>query len=317
MALEIQREAEAVLDRWRGEGYSLGVGIGVAMGYATLGILGVGERIDYSPIGSVVNLASRLCSQARAGEILINQSIHAALGDAVDCDATEPLELHGFPAPVRAWRLQSEAAARLRPGPDRPAPVVAPATALPSAAPPPEENAFLREGDDWTISFAARTIRMRDSKGLRYIARLMSRPGREVHVGELVGLSDRESAALGAATGPVLDREARAAYEKRLSDLEAERDEAQEWGDLERAARAEAEMQFLTAELAASLGLGGRGRRFDDPTERMRKAVTNRIRAAVAKADHVHPELGRHLSHSLRTGTFCAYEPERPVEWKL
>ena len=76
-------------------------------------------------------------------------------------------------------------------------------------------------------------------------------------------------------------------------------------------------MDFLAGELAAAFGLGGRARKTGDPTERARKAVTERIRAAIDRAEEAHPALGRHLRNSINTGTFCSYRPETPVEWSL
>jgi hypothetical protein len=84
-----------------------------------------------------------------------------------------------------------------------------------------------------------------------------------------------------------------------------------------RAERAAVERDALLAELAALTGLGGRPRRTGSEAERMRKAVGNRIRQAVGRIEQVHPELGRHLRMSVRTGTFCRYEPDRAVGWRL
>ena len=87
------------------------------------------------------------------------------------------------------------------------------------------------------------------------------------------------------------------------------------FNDTERAARAREERDFLAAELAGALGLGGRERRLADPSERARKAVTMRIRNSIGRIAKVHPQLARHLGKSVRTGTFCSYEPEAPMEW--
>jgi hypothetical protein len=194
--------------------------------------------------------------------------------------------------------------------PEEPSPVPATEPAVPETV-----NAFEKQGDAWTLVYRGRSIRLRDSKGLGYLAMLVAAPYRDVHVADLVGLGVRESAGLRSAGGPAIDAQAREAYRHRLKDLESERDEARDWGDLERAARAEEEISFLTDELAAAYGIGGRPRRPDDPTERMRKAVTNRIRHTVAKIGSVHPELGRHFGNSVRTGTYCSYAPETPVTW--
>jgi hypothetical protein len=93
--------------------------------------------------------------------------------------------------------------------------------------------------------------------------------------------------------------------------------EAELMHDLARAEQARAERDFLAAELAAALGLGGRPRVAGNPTERARKAITNRIRLAIDRVAAVHPTLGHHLRHSIHTGTFCAYKPEHPVHWQV
>jgi len=323
MAIDLRAEVDRLVADWRGEGHELGMGIGVALGYATLGVLGAGERVEYSPVGSVVNLAARLCERAREDEIILSQSVNFSAGPAIDAERLGPLELHGFPSPVSAWRLirttgetSLAALATTRRQPQFPA-TRSLTTALPSAVPEPAEDAFVRDGDDWSVVFRGRSVRLRDSKGLVYIAALLRAPGKEVHVTELAGLGRLESASLGKDTGPMIDDQARRAYKARVEELQAERDEARDWGDLERAARADEELSILTHELSAAYGLGGRARRADDPAERIRKAVTNRIRQSMAKIDGVIPDLGRHLANSIRTGSFCSYTPEAPVKWRL
>ena len=76
------------------------------------------------------------------------------------------------------------------------------------------------------------------------------------------------------------------------------------------------EREALLAELSATTGLGGRPRTAGSPAERMRKAVTYRIRHAISRVADVHPELGRHLRASVRTGTWCSYTPEHRVDWR-
>jgi hypothetical protein len=83
------------------------------------------------------------------------------------------------------------------------------------------------------------------------------------------------------------------------------------------AQRARGERDFLAAELTGALGLGGRSRRTGHPAERARSTVTRRIREALSRIEHAHPDLGRHLRQSVRTGVFCAYEPEQQVTWDL
>jgi hypothetical protein len=87
--------------------------------------------------------------------------------------------------------------------------------------------------------------------------------------------------------------------------------------DVVRAERAAAERDALVAELAAVTGLGGGPRRAGSDAERRRKAVGNRIRQALARIEDVHPPLGRHLRVSVRTGTFCRYDPDHEVRWHV
>ena len=185
-------------------------------------------------------------------------------------------------------------------------------------ADPTPGAAFRRDGELWSLSWAGRTVRVKDSKGMRDIARLLAAPGAEVAALDLaspagagaVGLPDGD-------LGELVDGTARAAYRARLAELDAELAEADEHADAGRSARATDEREALLAQLAAAYGLGGRSRRAGDQAERARSAVTWRIRDAVRRIEDVHPELGWHLRHSLRTGRFCSYRPERPVDWQL
>src|SRR5207244_1553179 len=107
----------------------------------------------------------------------------------------------------------------------------------------------------------------------------------------------------------LLDAKAKAAYRQRLADLREELEAAQTWADPERAARAAAEIDFLTHELARALGLGGQDRKAAAPAERARVSVTKAIKRAVAKIAAHDERLGRHLALTIRTGTFCTYAP--------
>jgi hypothetical protein len=222
---------------------------------------------------------------------------------------------------VSVWRVTGG------PPPSAPAPVVP--VVEPRVPPMLTGSWFLRDGEDWTLGYGGSTARLRDAKGLTYLARLLANPGRELHVADLASITERPARRTGADdgaltrradlgdAGEVLDEQAKRAYKERLRDLQEERDEAAAIGDETRAARAEEEIDFLTRELAAAYGLGGRPRRAADTGERMRKAVTNRIRDSLTKIERVHPSLARHLANSVRTGTFCSYLPETPVEWQL
>jgi hypothetical protein len=180
-------------------------------------------------------------------------------------------------------------------------------------------NVFRRAGDTWTLTFAGRSVTLRDAKGLRDLAVLLAAPGREVAATDLVSGSASVAAPGLAALGadPVLDDRARAAYRTRLARLDEELAEADTHQDIERSARLAAERDALIGELAHATGLGGRSRRLGDVTERARSTVTARIRDAIGRIERVHPELGRHLRASIVTGARCSYRPAETVRWSI
>jgi tetratricopeptide (TPR) repeat protein len=190
-------------------------------------------------------------------------------------------------------------------------------------SPPPttshrDSGTFRREGDVWSIEFDGQVVRVRDARGLRHLARLLSDPAREFHALDLVAAASGEPAprALGDA-GPLLDDQAKATYRRRLQEIDADIDGARGAGDAAREAQAEQERSFLVQELSRAVGLGGRDRRAGSASERARVAVTRSVRQAIARIGDHHPALGDHLQHSIRTGTYCAYEPDprAPVTW--
>jgi non-specific serine/threonine protein kinase len=115
----------------------------------------------------------------------------------------------------------------------------------------------------------------------------------------------------------MLDARARAAYQRRLEDLRDELEEAERFHDSGRAAKARAEIDFITSELAAAYGLRGHARRPGSSSEKARQAVSYCIRSSLNKLRTTHPTLWRHLFAALKTGTFCSYNPEHPTSWKL
>jgi hypothetical protein len=179
---------------------------------------------------------------------------------------------------------------------------------------------FRREGEFWTIAYAGSTCRLRDVKGLRYLAFLLGSTGREVHVLELAAAVDGVAARPVEADGHVmLDAHAKRAYRRRLEELEEELATARDWQDPERVAAIEEEIDALTGELARAAGLGGRDRRLPSPAERARVSVTKAIRGAIKAIARHHPALGEHLRVSIRTGRHCSYAPpgEMPPRWAL
>ena len=109
MALEIQAAFMPLHTRWLKSGHDLDLGIGMAQGFATLGAFGFEGRWDYSAIGGVVNLAARLCDEAKGGQILINRRMRAALDDAAETLPAGPMSLKGFAQPVEVFILAAMA----------------------------------------------------------------------------------------------------------------------------------------------------------------------------------------------------------------
>jgi hypothetical protein len=166
---------------------------------------------------------------------------------------------------------------------------------------------FRRDGDVWSLQFGGRSAALKDAKGLQDLHRLLSEPAAEASAAELAGLPDD------AGSDAVLDDQAKAAYRKRIDQLDQDIDHP----DPSRAERAQAEKDALVAELSRAFGLAGRSRRLGDSGERARTAVTARIRDTVRRIDKVHPELARHLDQSITTGRLCSYRPAQPVRWLL
>ena len=105
LALAAQKRFEELAQAWRKRGTELGLGIGIEAGYATLGRIGFEGRYDYGALGPVSNLASRLSTQAAAGQILIGQRVFAAVEEAVETVPAGDLELNGFGRPVAAYEV--------------------------------------------------------------------------------------------------------------------------------------------------------------------------------------------------------------------
>jgi class 3 adenylate cyclase/CheY-like chemotaxis protein len=105
MALAMQREVSKLTAGWKRRGYDLGMGVGIAQGFATIGGIGFSGRIDYGAIGTVTNLAARLCGEARGGEVLVSQRVCAALDGQLPTESAGELALKGFHRPVPAFRV--------------------------------------------------------------------------------------------------------------------------------------------------------------------------------------------------------------------
>ncbi len=179
-----------------------------------------------------------------------------------------------------------------------------PGPSVPSA----QMGVFRKEGEYWTVGLGGKAFRLKDTKGLGYLAHLLRHPAAEFHVLDLVGgiagqRDDDESSqsvhglprgdedlekagihigSLGDA-GEMLDEQAKVAYRRRLADLREELEEAKELGNVERAEQAEQEIDALTRELSRAVGLGGRNRRAASASERARQSITKTIKAVLER----------------------------------
>jgi hypothetical protein len=182
-----------------------------------------------------------------------------------------------------------------------------------------------RAGDYWTLTFQDHTVTLRDLKGLRYLARLLSHPGREFHVLDLVahevipaanphGATDPELTTTGwGDSGVHLDAQAKNAYRRRLAEINEDLEEAHLLNDSGRVVQAEDERDFLIRELSRAVGLNGRARRAGSASERARVSVTRAIRHAMSRIRQHDPPLGEHLDRAIRTGTYCVYLPDTRI----
>jgi TolB-like protein/tetratricopeptide (TPR) repeat protein len=179
-------------------------------------------------------------------------------------------------------------------------------------APAITSAAFRRDGSVWTLAFGGLSVQLSHQKGFLDLAQLMARPGTELHCLEL---ADRPAETGGDV--PLLDERARRELKSRVRELQQEIDDADAAHDTGRAERAREELDQIVEHLSGALGLGGRARPLGSAAERARSAVTWRIRNSIKKIASAHSRLGRHLENSVRTGTFCVYEPETPTHWVL
>jgi hypothetical protein len=205
------------------------------------------------------------------------------------------------------------------------------------------DNVFRKEGENRTIRYHGMEFRLKDSKGLRYIASLLRRPGQEIHVQALVGLVEQQQGRLApakyhemtreqlAAEGlappgsgdavawATIDDQTRANLESHLEQLARDIGEARQGNDPIREAEARREFDAITSYLTAGTGLGGAPRTFTTADDRARVNVTKLIKAAKQRIGQHSPSLQRHLDAHLNTGFYCSYtpDPDAPIAWHV
>jgi tetratricopeptide (TPR) repeat protein len=181
---------------------------------------------------------------------------------------------------------------------------------------PLDEWSLARDGDDWLLEAGAERARLRDGRGLHYLRALLAAPGRDVPA---LDLAAGGAGLIAAGTDPPLDAAARAAYRRRLAELDAELEAADRAGDGGRAARADTERHALLGELRRASGLGGRPRTASAEAERARVNVTRTLRATIDKIALAAPGCAAHLRASVHTGRACRYQPAPggPSRWHV
>jgi tetratricopeptide (TPR) repeat protein len=182
---------------------------------------------------------------------------------------------------------------------------------------------FRWEGNFWTISHGDRTFRLKDMKGLRYIAHLLAHRGQEFHVLDLITAIDgtpigdsreetddlRVTNNLGDA-GEILDQRSKADYRRRRDQLRDALNSAESANDHGLALPIRAELEMLEEQLASAMGLGGRDRKAADHSERARDRIRKSIHSSLASIRKNDPSLGHHLTTCIRTGYLCSYYPD-------
>jgi class 3 adenylate cyclase len=105
MALRMREAVTVLAQGWRKRGYPLGFGVGIAGGYATIGTIGFEGRLEYGAIGTVTNLAARLCGEAGDGQILVSPRVHSKVEAQIEAETVGELTLKGFHRPVLAHNV--------------------------------------------------------------------------------------------------------------------------------------------------------------------------------------------------------------------
>ncbi|MFO0746416.1 MAG: hypothetical protein U1F43_12180 [Myxococcota bacterium] len=236
--------------------------------------------------GAALHLAEALEARDRPGD--------GARAEALRADVRREAAALGMPGLLAAASLPRSPDASPAPAPDEREPTRAPAPRF----------TLLREGEVWTLTHGARRMRLKDTRGLRILDQLVARPGRDIHVLELLGATEAGDA------GEALDAAAIKAYRARAAELRDELVEAREWGDLGRAERLQEELEAIARQLAQGIGLGDRARKEASAVERARVNVRRRLVDTLERIAAELPELARHLERGLKTGVVCSYRPD-------
>ena len=177
------------------------------------------------------------------------------------------------------------------------------------------ENVFRNEGNFWTLTFSGQTVRLRNQRGLTYLANLVSQPYVKIHAA-LLRANTTDSKAIQPFKGDeVLDKQAMETFKTRYDDLCSELQEAQSNNDPVRQNQIQDERAALGREVTGAIGLGQRQRRMGDEADKIRKAVCMAITRTLTVLDKKHPSLARHLEDAIQMGQVLIYNPATKIDW--
>lgn len=170
-------------------------------------------------------------------------------------------------------------------------------------------NYFLKEAAAWKLSYDGIMVQMPELKGFHDIQKMLIEPRQLFHCAEMMGSSMNDQGE------KLIDEKARAAYQKKILDLQNDLQEAEQCSDYVRVEKLQATYDQLVDHLSKTLGLKGKTRETGSTIEKARSALTWRIRNAIARIEQHHPLLGAHLSNAIKTGILCSYQPDRDLPW--
>lgn len=171
------------------------------------------------------------------------------------------------------------------------------------------KGSFLDNGELWDLSYLNQSVTIKDSKGLHDIVKLLEKPEEQVHCAELMGIVLETSGT------SMIDDRAMKAYKEKIRSLKINICDAEEMGFTQKADELKEEYDALMEHLSQVTGLDNKIRKTGSSIEKARAAVTWRVRSSIKKIEKVHPQLAKHLTNSIKTGTCCSYEPETQHEW--
>lgn len=172
-------------------------------------------------------------------------------------------------------------------------------------------NQLTQEGELWKACFRGQEVQLKEVKGYHDLVKLLAVPYQGIHCTELMKATLIQKGEV------VFDEQARKSYQKRITALQAAIEEAELLQHTAQLELLRQEYDQLLDHLSQSVGIGGRTRKVSGSIEKARTAVTWRIRSAIKKISQVHPDMGKHLKNTIKTGLVCEYTPEKEMHWTV